>query len=75
MEGDLALGWGKARGYGALRVALHGSHAGRIRCWTCFQDLLDASGPLERERLSGWLRALEQEVQERWKQKAEAIPA
>lgn len=60
LEGDLAVGWGKARGYGAFRVAVEWE--GRwIEDWPGLLNYVDEK-PDRRESVQRWIDALHDEL-------------
>ncbi len=56
MEGDLAIGWGRARGFGAVRVELEGH-----RDW---KALVAAQDPSTKKRFQTWVAELAEEIEE-----------
>lgn len=57
MEGDLAIGWGKARGYGAFRLGVTTESGAALDSWaTCLQEFKRRGDP------DGWVRALQSEI-------------
>ncbi len=65
LEGDLAVGWGKARGYGALEVELELAGAAAIDAWTDphgkgLLDWIDAR--FSRATAQSWIADLHREI-------------
>lgn len=57
MEGDLAIGWGKARGYGAFRLGITTESGMALDSWAaCMQELRRRGDP------DGWVPALRDEI-------------
>lgn len=59
MEGDLAVGWGKARGYGAIKVALEWNGS-RVEDWAEFLAYLKTANL--QSLVQSWIDALHVEV-------------
>jgi hypothetical protein len=59
LEGELAVGWGKARGFGAIKVALEWDGT-RIDSWPALIEYLDNANL--RPQVQSWIEALHGEV-------------
>ena len=60
LEGDLAVGWGKARGFGVIKIALEWDGT-RLDSWPAFLGYLDNANL--RPKVQGWIEALHSEVE------------
>ncbi len=66
MEGDLGIGWGRARGLGAIRIAPRLADGKQPADWTELLDWLDHGRlGIKPEAPDVWLQALEQQLSRR----------
>jgi CRISPR/Cas system CSM-associated protein Csm3 (group 7 of RAMP superfamily) len=73
MEGDLSIGWGRARGYGSFRLALDLAAGKVLSDWSEVLRELDEGGlDFASGTAEGWLDALEKELAERMQVAAQA---
>lgn len=63
IEGDLAIGWGKARGYGAFKVEVDWEEGVRIDSWQGLRDYFERSQC--KEQAAGWIKALHDDIDEK----------
>jgi CRISPR/Cas system CSM-associated protein Csm3 (group 7 of RAMP superfamily) len=73
MDGDLQIGWGAARGYGAFRLAwLPEADDEPQGDWQVLRDRLKAGGlPVTQKQVTDWLDALDHEIRNRHSQDAQ----
>jgi hypothetical protein len=63
MEGDLSIGWGRARGFGALHLGLTTPDGQTLDDWGQLQLALEQDRlPLTRQDVEAWTQALEQKL-------------
>ena len=63
MEGDLSIGWGRARGFGALRLGVTLPDGPALDDWGQLLQALEAGAlPVTKSELGAWTEALEQQL-------------